>query len=117
MGEVGGTVGLLFDFGNWDNRADKYDALRQIAQHAESCHAKARFDAAGNIEETDWRHCLDILARASFTGPLTLVASAPGDIWGGIERQADFLRENGYVLDSPGADTPSPTEERNENND
>ena len=98
MHDLGGAVGLCFDFGNWDARPDKYDALRQIARHAESSHAKARFDATGAINETDWRHCLDILARASYAGPFTLVASDPADIWGGIERQAAFLRENRYTL-------------------
>lgn len=105
MSDLGGTVGLNFDFGNWDSRPDKYDALRQIAKYAESCHAKAAFDASGNIDETDWRQCLDILARAAYAGPFTLVASTPGDVWGGIEKQSAFLRENGYVLDVPPANT------------
>ncbi len=101
MHELNGAVGLCFDFGNWDHRPDKYDSLRQIARYAESCHAKCRFDAGGVMDETDWRLCLDILARASYAGPFTLVASDPNDTWGGIERQAAFLRENGYTLDDP----------------
>ncbi|MBC7804680.1 MAG: sugar phosphate isomerase/epimerase [Akkermansiaceae bacterium] len=97
--ELGDVIGLCFDFGNWDSREDKYDALRQIARYAESSHAKCRFDADGLMDETDWRHCLDILARAGYSGPYTLVASDPNDTWGGIERQAEFLRENRYTLD------------------
>ena len=61
----------------------------------------ARFNTDGSLEETDWRQCLDILARASYQGPFTLVASDPNDIWGGIERQAAFLRDNGYTLPEP----------------
>ena len=64
----------------------------RIARYAESSHAKCRFDEKGTMDETDWRHSLDILARAGYAGPYTLVASDPTDIWGGIERQADFLR-------------------------
>ena len=41
--ELNGMVGLCFDFGNWDNQPDKYDALRQIAHYAESSHAKCPF--------------------------------------------------------------------------
>ena len=99
--ELGDVVGLCFDFGNWDSRPDKYDSLRQIARYAESSHAKCRFDASGAMDETDWRQCLDILARAGYAGPYTLVASDPNDTWGGIERQAAFLRENRYTLDDP----------------
>jgi sugar phosphate isomerase/epimerase len=97
--ELDNVIGLCFDFGNWDSQPDKYDALRQIARYAESSHAKCRFDDKGTMDETDWRHCLDILARAGYAGPYTLVASDPNDIWGGIERQAEFLRENRYTLD------------------
>ena len=97
--ELQGMVGLCFDFGNWDGHNDaKYDNLTQIARYAESCHAKCRFDAEGTMDTDDWRHCLDILARASYAGPFTLVASDPRDTWGGIERQAAFLHDNGYVL-------------------
>ena len=104
LADLSGAVGLCFDFGNWDARSDKYDALRQIARYAESSHAKCRFDATGAMDETDWRHCLDILARAGYAGPFTPVASDPADIWGGIERQSDFLRDNRYVLDAPTGD-------------
>lgn len=101
MHDTNGAVGLCFDFGNWDTHASKYDDLRQIARFAESCHAKASFDAHGALIESDFRQCLDILARAAYGGPYTLVASTEGDVWGGIEKQAAFLRENGYVLDTP----------------
>lgn len=94
------VIGLCFDFGNWDSREDKYDSLRQIAHFAESSHAKCRIDENSVMDVTDWQHCLDILARAGYSGPYTLVASDPNDTWGGIERQAEFLRENRYTLDS-----------------
>lgn len=97
--ELKGMVGLCFDFGNWDGHGEsKYDDLARIARYAESCHAKCRFDDAGEMDIADWRYCLDILARASYAGPFTLVASDPKNIWGGVERQAAFLHENGYVL-------------------
>ena len=96
--DLNGVVGLCFDFGNWDARPDKYDALAQIAHLAESSHAKCRFDATGVMDDVDFRRCLDTLARASYQGPFTMVASDPTDIWGGIERQAEFLRTEGYTL-------------------
>jgi len=98
LAELNDVVGLCFDFGNWDKHGDKYGSLAQIAYRAESSHAKCGFDASGVMDEEDFRRCCELLARAGYAGPYTLVASDPTDIWGGIERQRDFLHLNGYTL-------------------
>ena len=85
-------LGLCFDFGNW-HQADKYDQLAQIVHHAESCHAKCVFDASGHPDRDDFLKFIDITAKGRFSGPYTLVASRPSDIWGGIEYQRDLILE------------------------
>lgn len=79
LGELGGSVGLTLDFGNWGG-AEKYENLAQIAPYAEGCHAKWDHD-------DDFLRCLEITRAAGFSGPYTLVYSAPGAVWESLERQ------------------------------
>lgn len=86
LSDTEGRVGLNLDFGNWTG-ADKYDRLAAIAPFASSCHAKADFDAGGNLDKTDFARCLDLPYPADFRGPFTLVAGG----WRGIEKSRDFI--------------------------
>ncbi|RYG47264.1 hypothetical protein EON79_07800 [bacterium] len=51
---TGGKVGLCADFGNWP-ASRKYDDLPKILPRAETAHAKADFDEAGNLDEASFR--------------------------------------------------------------
>lgn len=79
-----GRLGLCFDFGNWPG-GDKYERLAQIAPYAETTHAKAQYESDGRMEQHDFTHCLDILARTNFKGPHSLIFDTPGEEWAGIE--------------------------------
>lgn len=80
-----GAVGLCLDFGNWDDE-DKYGRLEAVADLAESCHAKPRFDEVGLPQRADFVRCLDLLRAVAFAGPYTLIYSGPLDNeWDGIE--------------------------------
>lgn len=79
-----GELGLCFDFGNWPEE-NKIEMLRQIAPLAESCHAKAEFFDSENLDVEDYTHCLDLLQKADFSGPFTLINGTPGDEWRGLQ--------------------------------
>ncbi|HEV2660022.1 MAG TPA: TIM barrel protein [Ktedonobacteraceae bacterium] len=82
-----GNVGLCFDFGNWRGPA-KYGDLQSIAPYAESCHAKAFFAPSGEMEQNDYKHCLDITRSAGFSGPYTLIYDGPSsDEWAGLAQE------------------------------
>jgi sugar phosphate isomerase/epimerase len=85
LGDLGGTVGLCFDFGNWGGPT-KYDDLAAIAGYAESCHAKCNYQE-GKPDADDYRRCLDITRAADFSGPYTLVHGEPNDVWGSLAEQ------------------------------
>ncbi len=88
-----GRVGLNLDFGNWSG-ASKYDDLAAIAPHAESCHAKADFNADGTIVADDYSRCLALPYPSDFRGPFTLVAGGPSaNDWDGIKASRDFILE------------------------
>jgi sugar phosphate isomerase/epimerase len=87
--ELGGSVGLCFDFGNWGG-PDKYINLADIAEYAESCHAKCNF-VNGEPDTDDYTRCLDITRKAGFSGPYTLVYGEPGTVWGSLDRQRDLV--------------------------
>ncbi len=83
MDGLAGHVGFCCDFGNWTG-ATKYEDLAAIAAYADSCHAKCRFDDAGP-DRDDFRRCLEIVDRAGFNGPYTLIYDGPSDDeWGNI---------------------------------
>ena len=67
-----GRVGFLVDLGNWSG-PDKYTQLAQVASRAETCQAKCRTDAEGNLEADDYRASLQVLRDAEYAGPLALV--------------------------------------------
>ena len=79
MHEMGGAIGMTFDFGNWSGE-DKYENLAQIAEYAAGCHAKWDSDE-------DFTRCLDITRAANFSGPYTLVYGEPENVWESLERQ------------------------------
>ena len=88
--KMDGTLGLCFDFGNW-NGENKYCDLKEIAHLAESCHAKAHFEGT-HIDRKDYVHCLDILREADFSGPYTLIFDGDGDEWRGLEIEMELVR-------------------------
>ena len=90
--QLEGRVGLCLDFGNWTGQ-DKYHDLRAIAAYAESCHAKAHFSAANELDTTDYTHCLEIVAAAHFAGPYTLIYSGPDDDeWAGLAQEMSIVQ-------------------------
>jgi sugar phosphate isomerase/epimerase len=76
LDEMEGRVGLCADFGNWSG-PDKYEKLAKILPRADSLHAKCRFSGAPASTETmdreDFTRCLDLVKRADFSGPYTLI--------------------------------------------
>ena len=91
--ELDGELGLKFDFGNWD-QPTKYEDLAQIAQFAESSHAKAHFKAAYEMDQADYVRCLDLLRIAQFKGPHTLIyddREGP-DEWRGLQIERDVVQ-------------------------
>lgn len=72
MARTDEKIELLLDFGNWDG-PEKYEKLAQIAPLAQSCHAKANFGASGELDESDYRKCLNLPFPKSFRGPFILV--------------------------------------------
>jgi sugar phosphate isomerase/epimerase len=74
-----GKVGFTADFGNFDR--DKYAQLKEVLPYAETVHAKARLDAAGRIDEVDFKKCLEICREAEFSGPFSLTYEGEEDPW------------------------------------
>lgn len=88
---MGGELGLCLDFGNWEGEG-KYHDLTAIAPLAESCHAKCRFDEAGQPDRDDYIRCLDILEFAGFDGPYTLIYDGPdSDEWAGLAIEREMV--------------------------
>ncbi len=92
--ELSGNLGLCLDFGNWDKRPNKYDDLASIARYATSCHARADFKSPGELDEVDFRRCLQLMVGADFHGPYTLIPSGSfGDEWEALNIAASVARE------------------------
>ena len=90
---TGSTIGFCADFNNYQPfGAAKYDALRVVLPGAVTIHAGAQFDATGELDEADFRHCLALAAEADFNGPAVLIFSGPGDEWAGLDRLATLIR-------------------------
>jgi len=100
LDRAGERVGFLLDLGNWSG-PDKYTQLAQVASRAETCQAKCRTDASGNLESDDYRLALQVLRDADYAGPLALVydGSDP-DEWTKLEEEYALVRE---VFDSSDA--------------
>lgn len=91
LARLDGDVGLCFDFGNWRGPG-KYDDLAAIASHADSCHAKCAFDAAGVPDADDYTRCLEIVDAAGFAGPFTLIYDAANDDeWHGLAQERELV--------------------------
>jgi len=91
--QLEGAMDLCLDFGNWDGHADKYADLASIARYATSCHARADFFAPHQLDEEDFRRCLQLAVDADFHGPFTLIpAGNKGDEWQSIEEAAQVAR-------------------------
>lgn len=80
-----GKIGLITDFGNFGGDT-KYEDLKKIIPYSDSVHAKANFNADGIPDEEEFRKCLDLLPKVNYSGPITLIYDAPGDMWAGIDR-------------------------------
>jgi hypothetical protein len=90
LGGLGGTVGLLLDFGNWGG-TQKYDDLGAIFPLAESCHAKCSFTDL-QPDANDYQRCLELGRAAGFTGPYTLIYDGPdADEWRGLALERDLV--------------------------
>lgn len=88
-----GQLDLCLDFGNWDEHPDKYGDLASIARLATSCHARADFRSPGELDEADFRRCLELTVGAGFHGPYTLIPSgAKGDEWQALDIAAKAAR-------------------------
>lgn len=84
LNRLEGQVGLCMDFGNWGGPT-KYSDLAALAPLAESCHAKAHFSPQYQIDEQDYRRCLQMTREARFSGPYTLIYDGPdADEWQGL---------------------------------
>ena len=91
---LGDDLGLCLDFGNWDDHADKYGDLASIARYATSCHARADFKAPENLDEADFRRCLQVTVEAGFHGPYTVIPSGDkGDEWAALDTAASVARD------------------------
>lgn len=85
LDKLAGRLGLCADFGNWQG-PQKYTDLAQIMPHAESCHAKAHFSAAGQMDEADFVACLELAKAVKFAGPYTLIYDGPdADEFAGLQ--------------------------------
>lgn len=82
-----GRVGLCGDWGNWP-RPRKYDDLKRIMPHAETCHAKLEFLTAATLDEEDAEACISLTRAAGFDGTYVLVNGGVGDSeWEALEIQ------------------------------
>jgi len=80
-------IGLLADFGNWSGPT-KYADLATILPRAESTHAKAYFNQAGQLDQNDYEQCLALCRQAGFTGPYSLIYDgANADEWAGLQAE------------------------------
>lgn len=83
-------LGLICDFGNFKS-TQKYDELAQILPFAESVHAKAHYDENGLPDAPEFQRCLELLPKAEYDGPITIVFDGAGDEWEGITRVQNIV--------------------------
>jgi sugar phosphate isomerase/epimerase len=70
--------GALPDFGNFPETADRYAAVEKMMPFAKAVSAKAmRFDAEGNVVETDYPRMMKIVLDAGYRGWLGVESGAP----------------------------------------
>ena len=87
---AGDDLGFLADMGNWSGPT-KYADLSSIFGRAQLCHAKASFGAGQNLDETDYRRCIEAAQQAGYTGPYTLIFADDGDEWEGLAKEREFV--------------------------
>ncbi|WP_375424884.1 sugar phosphate isomerase/epimerase family protein [uncultured Friedmanniella sp.] len=93
LDRTAGEVGLLVDLGNWKGPG-KYAELAAVAARAETCQAKVRTSASGEVDAEDYRACLGVLRDAGYDGPLALVYDgADPDEWNRLEDAAAIVAE------------------------
>ena len=93
LDQLAGDVGLCLDFGNWRGPT-KYAALAAIAPRAESCHTKAHFSAAVELDRADYERCLDLTRAVGFAGPYTLIYDGPDDDeWRGLAAERAVVEQ------------------------
>lgn len=90
MYAMDGSVGLNFDFGNW-NGEDKYQKLARIIRYAEGSHAKCEFKD-GSPDAEDYIKTLEITKDGGYSGPYSIVHGEPNDLWGSIEAQKALIQ-------------------------
>ncbi len=59
---------------------------------ADSTHAKAHFPASGQMDQGDFRRCLDLSRQAAFAGPYTMIFDGPGDEWTSLKMIQEEVR-------------------------
>jgi sugar phosphate isomerase/epimerase len=88
---LGDRVGLCADTGNYKGPG-KYDDLRRILPRAETIHAKADYPAAGQMDDADFRRCLDLARATGFDGDYVLIFDGPGDELASLAEMAEVAR-------------------------
>jgi sugar phosphate isomerase/epimerase len=88
---LGDRVGLCADTGNYKG-ATKYDDLCRILPRAETIHAKADYPAAGQMDDADFRRCLDLARATGFDGDYVLIFDGPGDELASLAEMVEVVR-------------------------
>ena len=86
-----GAVGLCADIGNAEG-PDKYATLAQLLPRASSIHFKARYTADAQIEQQDFKRCVELIEAADFQGIVTLIYGDTDREWAAVEQLAVALR-------------------------
>jgi sugar phosphate isomerase/epimerase len=79
-------IGLCVDTGNAEATRDKYQTLTQLLPRAISVHFKARYTAAGLIDDDDVQRCLSLFRAVKFDGVITLIYDRKQREWEGVEQ-------------------------------
>ena len=95
---VGSDLGFLADTGNWSGPT-KYADLQSIFARAQLCHAKVSFGADLQMNEADYKHCLEAAKLAGYQGPFTLIFADEGDEWAGLAAERKFILQ--FLAHSP----------------
>jgi sugar phosphate isomerase/epimerase len=92
LDRTGDRIGLLIDLGNWKG-PDKYRQLADIADRAETCHAKCH-GRPPDLDLDDYRAALAVLREARYRGPLALVYDGDDpDEWRWLEAEQQVVSE------------------------
>ncbi|GAA3399606.1 sugar phosphate isomerase/epimerase family protein [Paenibacillus hodogayensis] len=89
--QTGRRINIIADFGNF-KEPHKSDFLSMILPFSVSVHAKAQYDADGNLDRTELERCLRLVQEAGYEGPIVMIYDGPGDMWEGIERVREVVQ-------------------------